>query len=670
MKFHLRRWLVIAWIAAVMAVVAGRAQNPTDTTPTKAQSKERQAAPAQQPAPEQPDEPSETSKPAGKVLFQRSLDGSGNTVSATGAEAKASAEIVKAPVVEDAERSAVAVSGLDLDVRLISETQQIAVRGLVTVRNAGNAPMKRIPLQISSSFNCERVRIAGRDVSFSVATVNSDSDHTGQLHEAVVSLAEALAPGATTQVDVLYSGKIEATARRLISVGTPEDSAAHSDWDVISPAFTGLRGFGNVVWYPVASVPVILGDGARLFEEIGKQKLRAEGSVFRLKLTVEFPHGQAPTVAVVNGHRLTLNVADSKALDADIAGVATADTGETKLSFEAPSLFVATSAAHAGTHMTVYTSAGDEAGVKNWLGASTTVSPMIERWLGSVPRTELTVLDLPDADDLPWESGPLLVIPVRDAPLHRLESVLSHAMTHAWMEASPYWLNEGAANFMGTMWDDHEHHRDRALTTLEDGRSALALEEPASPGEAQGQPLMKATSPVYYRTKAAYVLWMLRDLVGDDALGAALQASIAAAEKGGDGAQAFQAAVKAAAPRRDLKWLFADWIDADHGLPDLSVDKVFPNAVQSGNWLVSVTISNAGYAAAEVPVTVRSATNTTTERVFVPARGTVTPRVLVQGKPTEAQVNDGTVPETQATVHVMHLDETADAKPVTGTPQE
>jgi hypothetical protein len=668
MKFHLRRWLVIAWIAAVMAVIAGRAQNPTDTNPTKAQSKERQAAPAQQPAPEQSDAPSETSKPAGKVLFQRSLDGGGNTVSATGA--KTSAQIVKAPVVDDAERSAVAVSGLDLDVRLNVEAQQIAVRGLVTVRNAGNAPMKRIPLQISSSLNWERVRVAGRDVSFPVATVNSDSDHTGQLHEAVVSLADALAPGAATQVDVLYSGKIEATARRLISVGTPDDSAAHSDWDVISPAFTGLRGFGNVVWYPVASVPVILGDGARLFEEIGKQKLRAEGSVFRLRLTVEFPHEQGPTVAVVNGRALKLKVADMKTLSSDVPGVATADTGETKLSFESPSLFVATSAAHAGTHVTVYASAGDEAGVKNWLGASATVAPMIERWLGSAPRTELTLLDLPDADDLPWESGPLLVIPVRDAPVDQLDSVLSHAMTHAWMAASPYWLNEGAANFMGTMWDDHQHRRERALATLEDGRGALALEEPASPGEVQGQPLVKATSPVYYRTKAAYVLWMLRGLVGDDALGAALRASIAAAENGEDGAQAFQAAVKAAAPRRDLTWLFADWIDADHGLPDLSVDKVFPNAVQSGNWLVSVTISNAGYAAAEVPVTVRSATNTTTERVFVPARGTVTPRVLVQGKPTEAQVNDGTVPETQATVHVMHLDETADAKSVTGTPQQ
>ena len=182
------------------------------------------------------------------------------------------------------------------------------------------------------------------------------------------------------------------------------------------------------------------------------------------------------------------------------------------------------------------------------------------------------------------------------------------------MAPNPYWLNEGTANFMGTLWDDHQHRRDQALGTLEAGRQALALEEPPSPGEGAGQPLANATAPVYYRTKAAYILWMLRDLVGDDALGAALRAINSAAEKAETGASAgpsasFQAALKTAAPGANLKWLFADWIDADHGLPDLTIDKVFPNAVQSGNWLVSVTLSNAGYAAAEVPVTVRSATN-------------------------------------------------------------
>ncbi|MGA8085851.1 MAG: hypothetical protein WCA10_01005 [Terracidiphilus sp.] len=658
MKLFLARALAIASFAALAATVPDQAQTPANPSPANP-SGPPQSTP--QPA-----------KPAGKVLFQRSLDTNGDTVSTTGPAAKPAAPATS--TIDDADRKSVSITALDLDVRLNATAQQLAARALVTVRNTGASPLLHIPLQISSSLNWERMRIAGRDVSFPIATINSDSDHTGQLHEAVIPLAEPLAPGATVQLDVIYSGTVVATARRLLSAGTPEDSASHSDWDEISPTFTGLRGFGNVVWYPVVSVPVILGDGARLFDEIGRQKLRASGIEFRLRLTVEFPHGQAPTIAVVNGNAVPLKTVDSQAANSDLPGIAAADSGPTMLTFESPSLFVAAETAHPGTHLTVYTVPEDEPAAQNWLTAATTVSPMIERWLGPTPRTQLTVLDLPDPEDVPWESGPLLAIPVRGGPSDQLSSVLAHAMTHAWMAPNPYWLNEGTANFMGTLWDDHLHRRDQALGTLEAGRQALALEEPPSPGEGAGQPLAHATSPLYYRTKAAYILWMLRDLVGDDALATALQAFNAASDKGAnpagsDPSASFQAALMSAAPRANLKWLFADWIDADHGLPDLSVDKVFPNAVQSGNWLVSVTISNAGYAAAEVPVTVRSATNTTTERVFIPARGTVTPRLLVQGKPTEAQVNDGTVPETQASLHITHLDQQPESEPAIAAPQ-
>ena len=660
MKLSLARTPSIALIAALLAVFPGKSQTPVNPGPSDSQSGSGQSVPP-------------PLKPTGKVLFQRSLDANGNTVSTTGPAAKPTVQVADAPSADDVDRQAVAVTGLDLDVRLDTAAQQLAARAIVAVRNTGNAALTRIPLQISSSLNWERIHVAGRDVSFPVATINSDSDHTGQLHEAVVPLVAPLAPGATLQLDVTYSGAISPTARRLLSVGTPEDSASHSEWDEISPAFTGLRGFGNVVWYPVCSLPVIIGDGARLFDEIGRQKLHSSGTEFHLRLTIEFPHHQPPTVAVVNGNAVPLKIADIENVSSEVSGTGTADTGPTTLGVESPSLFVATQTAHPGTHFTAYTIPTDEPAVKNWLAAATVVSPMIERWLGPNPRTQLTVLDLPDPEDVPWESGPLLAIPVRDTPADQLESVLSHALTHAWMAPNPYWLNEGAANFMGTLWDDHQHRRDQALSTLESGRSALALEEPPSPGEGAGQPLVRAATPVYYRTKATYILWMLRDLVGDDALGAALRASNDMARKESPGASSdpsssFQAILKTAAPGKNLSWLFADWIDADHGLPDLSIDKVFPNAVQSGNWLVSITISNAGYAAAEVPITVRSATNTTTERALIPAHGTVSPRVLVQGKPTEVQVNDGTVPETEASVHITQLAPRPESDPASAPP--
>jgi hypothetical protein len=651
MKLFSARALAFASIAAFLAVPPCSSQAPA----APVQDPQNQPAPAQL---------------SGKVLFQRSLDANGNTVSTTGAAAQAPAQAAAAPTVADADRLAVVVSSLDLDVRLNTTTQQLAARGIVTVRNAGKSALTKIPLQLSSSLNWERIRIAGRDVPVVEATINSDADHTGQLHEAAVRLAASLQPGATEQIEVFYSGAIAMTARRLVSIGTPATSAAHSDWDEISPDFTALRGFGNVVWFPTASVPVMIGDAARLFDEIGRQKYLASGSRFRLRFTVEFPHGQAPTVAAVNGHALPLNVSDPQTQSADIPGVATGDTGSTVLGFESPSLFVVDQAKHPGTHMTAYTVPSDEAAAKTWITVAANVSPLLERWLGSDPRKQLIILDLPDPDDIPWESGPLLAIPVLDGQPDQIASVLAHSLTHAWMTSTPFWLDEGTANFMGTLWDDHEHHRDRALATLESGRQALALEEPPSPGEGAGQPLARATSPVYFRTKAAYILWMLRDMVGDDALGAALRESIATSKaNSADSVQAFQSALKSAAPRQNLAWLFSDWINADHGLPDLTIDKVFPNAVQSGNWLVSVTISNAGYAAAQVPVTLRSATNTTTDQVLVPARGTVTSRLLVQGKPTEIQVNDGTVPETQASVHVTHLDQQPDSQTSSSTPQ-
>jgi hypothetical protein len=226
---------------------------------------------------------------------------------------------------------------------------------------------------------------------------------------------------------------------------------------------------------------------------------------------------------------------------------------------------------------------------------------------------------------------------------------------------------------MGTLWMEKQHGRDAALRSLEADRPALALAEPESPGQSPGQPLAQAISPVYYRTKAAYILWMLRDLAGDPALSAALRADYPAASNSASEASknpvnsaarsAFEKLLEASEAHPDLSWFFADWVDADKGLPDLSIDGIFPTTASAGNWLVAVHIANSGYASAEAPVTVRSGSGSNatsvTQRVLIPARGKLTARILIQGKPTEVQLNDGTVPETQASVHITRLDQAA-----------
>ena len=616
--------------------------------------------------------PQSTPEPHGKVVFSRSTDENGQTTTQAG---PAAPQMTSSPTADDEERQAVTFLAFDMDVQLHTAEQQIAVRALVTVRNDGKLPLARIPLQISSSLNWERIRVLNRYVVFLVATLNSDADHTGQLHEAAVPLAIPLAPGQSIQLDVTYSGAIAQSAQRLIVIGTPNDVALHSDWDGIGVPFTGLRGFGNVVWYPVSSVPVILGDGARLFDEIGEQKLRIASAQFRLRLTVEYPHGHAPNVALINGHPAQLTVTNVESVGAEINGVASAMVDNSTLGFEAPSLFVAARASRPAVNTTLWTLPIDEAAVQSWTSAVATVTPFLQSWLGQRPRAQLTILDLPDPDDAPFETGAMLATSIHEAPPEQLQNIMAHALTHAWMQSPRAWLSEGVAHFMGTLWVEKQRGRTRALEGLESARPALALAEPSSPGISPGQPLAFAISPIYYRTKATYAFWMLRDVAGDATLSAALRAYDPSVDNSlgylrDKGPGTFERILEQASVRRDLAWFFSDWVDADKGLPDLTIDTVFPSAAQAGNWLVAVNISNAGYASAEVPVTVRSDTNTVTQRVVVPGRSKAIQRILILGKPIEVQVNDGTVPETQASVHITRLDGTADNAPTSPTQRQ
>jgi hypothetical protein len=179
---------------------------------------------------------------------------------------------------------------------------------------------------------------------------------------------------------------------------------------------------------------------------------------------------------------------------------------------------------------------------------------------------------------------------------------------------------------------------------------------------------------------------MLRDLAGDAALSAAFRAYSPAAdaasglgekcgagvletllEKSGNAAQGTSSSQPALPPDdfapqptdtglpAGLSWFFADWVDADKGLPDLSIGEVYAAPTEAGNWLVSVNLANAGYAAAEVPLTVVTPETSVTQRVFISGHGKAVKRILIQGKPTQVQLNDGVVPETQASVHIKTL---------------
>jgi hypothetical protein len=543
--------------------------------------------------------------------------------------------------VSDAERRAITFLSYDLDVHLQPREHAMAVRARVQLRNDSTAPLSRLALQISSSLQWTHVRVADAPVAFSQQLINSDIDHTGAIREVVVPLAQPLAPQRTLTVDLTYDGTAPLSATRLEQIGTPAEMAEASDWDRVSEEFVGLRGFGNVAWYPVASAPVALGDGAKFFTETAAQRQRQNQATVAMRVTEEF-FGEAPNLAVLDGQTLQLTPASMPT--AGVAGIVTCEFPATRLGFASPSLFLLTRTSRSGSGVQVFARTEDVDNAANYMSAAALVTPLINRWLGTEPRGPLTIVDLPERGDMPFEDGAVLFADVHSSVPEKLADALVHSLTHLYFQ-SPYpWLQEGVPSFLGSLWVEQNHGRDTAIQQLDNSRGALSLAEPAS----DSQTLLLARDPVYYRTKATYVFWMLRDLAGDDALARALHAYKPGSDDTGNG---FEQALEQSGSG-DLKWFFENWVNHDRGLPDLSIAGVYPNkASVPGSYIVSVDVANNGTAEAQVPVAVSSATTTVVEKLRIPAKSSISHRFLLQGELSQVAVNDGTVPEVAASVH-------------------
>jgi hypothetical protein len=599
--------------------------------------------------------------PHGKVLFNRDQD--------SPPADKAAKVPVKQPAVAvtDAERASLTFTAYDLDVHLAPAQSHLAVHAGFTVKNSGKEPLARLVFQISSSLHWESfgMQNAGRvsPLSFTVQTIDTDADHTGQATEAIVTLPQPLQPGASLELTSLYSGEVNQAGERLERIGAPLDQAARADWDQISPAKTALRGFGNVLWYPTAAVPVFLGDGAKLFQSVGQTKLQQAAATIHLRLTVEYT-GDAPDAAFFCGRREQLKTqSENQNLPvAESPGIATAEFSERLLGFRTPSLFLTDRAGTLTDNSLISAVTDHYDALPNYGAAATKVQPLLADWLGSGPLSVLTILDL-DRDHAvqPFEDDALLVAPIRASAADVLAPPLAHSLSHAWFGSSHVWLDEGVAQFMSLLWLEQVQGREVAVERLQQEAKTLALAEPAVAQSATavdgGQSLIQASDEVYYRTKAAAVLWMLRSLVGDDALKQALQ--VYRDDKLDSDPKEFQRIVERVA-RRDLGWFFDDWVYRDRGLADLSIASVTPRALdkigdKGAGWLVAVEVKNDGDATADVPVTVRSGTLTTTQRLRIPGRSSASTRIVFEGIPDEVLVNDGTVPEVTSSVHTKQI---------------
>jgi len=696
----------------------GLARAQTTTAQPAAPAATQDTTPPEQPPP-----------PKGQVLFQ-----SHGTPPAATPESEANGRTVLAkpadkptgPELTDLERSALTFTAYDLDARLVPATSRLAMRARLTLRNDGTEPLTRLALQISSTLNWETATLVSnagsKPLDLTQHLLDTDADHSGQANEAIITLPTPLASGRSLTLSLFYSGTIEANGGRLERIGASHEQAIASDWDAISPEGTALRGFGDVLWYPVASPQLFLGDGNQLFNAVGRMKRRESSATIHLRLGVEYT-GEPPVAVYFCGRRQPL-VALSDSAQAPTttgSGVATAEFSAEPLGFRMPSLFQverpetmlvplappsdvpaapavtpsgatspsssSSSSSSSSTPAPVTPSQGadaangdpllavestDEGSLPPLASSAERIAPLLEEWLGPKPLSALTILD---HSGQPFEDGPLLVAPISALAASNSSPALMHSLTHAWVQTGQPWMDEGLAQFFSLLWIEHEQGRDAAVAQLTALMQPVGIAEPAiEPGDSPkngqakpepvGEPLIAATSELYYRRKASAVWWMLRGIVGDKPLQLALRAwrtRTPGTTTPEQDALAFEALLeKTGKDLINLHWFFDDWVLHDRGLPDLSITDVTPRLLPAGQghsagWLVAVTAHNDGAAAVEVPLTIRSGTFSTTSRMRVAGFGNATARVLVEAPPTEVVLNDGSTPEVRTSTHTREV---------------
>jgi hypothetical protein len=535
------------------------------------------------------------------------------------------------------DREAFTFTKYELTVRVEPEQQRLGVRGKITLRNDSDSPQRSLSLQVSSSLNWSSIKFEGKPIEFVSQTYTSDIDHTGGLSEAIVVFPQPVAPKQTIELDIGYEGVIPQDTTRLTRIGVPADTAKHTDWDQIGRSFTAVRGIGYVAWYPVATEAASLSDGDSVEETSGKWKKRQSGCtmslLFESTSSAQIFFSGTPAMAEVG---VEDGIKSIRAFSMIRPGVSV------------PTFLIANYADinKREVNLIVRYLPGQEQAANEYadVGAESDYAGLRVR-----KAPQLEVFGLPDQDAASFVTQGLLLTPF-NFPLHN-DALLNmiYAKGRILIPATEAWIQEGVARYSQVAFIESLQSRQAALDYMRARQIALVEAEKEietantsrlpDPGTARS--LIHAGDGEYLQTKAMYVWWMLRDIVGETALkGALFNYKVT-----DDTSPGYMENLIESQTHRDLHWFFDDWVYHDRGLPDFRIASVYPSALASGGYMVTVTVENRGDAGAEVPVTLHMHTGEESQRLVVPGKSKASVRIQATSLPQEVTVNDGSVPE-------------------------
>jgi len=556
-------------------------------------------------------------------------------------------------------REAFTITMYDLEVHLEPEQQRLGARGKITLRNDSGQLQRRVALQISSSLNWRSIRVDAKPVQYVSQPYISDIDHTGALSEAIVTLPVEIKPKDSVELEIGYEGVIPLDATRLTRIGVPEEIAKHSSWDQINPSFTAVRGAGYVAWYPITTESADFSEGNSLFEVVDRWKARVAGSEFKARIVMSDVTGEAPRFMICSPGGLRMIEAMGRAQQVS------AECSWARLGTVTPTFAMANYQDRSKPPFYLFSFPSHEEGAATYSNALDPAMKFVSGWFGP-PSAPVAIADFADPKSAPFESGTLLMASMAAQDSKLAGTNVVHELVHSALPSSRPWVYEGLAHFAEAMYRQQQGGRQAALDLLGLHRAAFLdsekevsaalrknIEQNAVDRPTAGQPLATTFDETYYRSKAAYVWWMLCDMVGDNALKQATHKYRAEDDNNKD-PKYVEHLIEAAA-KRDLSWFFDDWVYQDRGLPDFHVQSVHPWKTEKGVQIITVTMENLGNAGAEVPFTIICEGGEITKRIEVRAKSTATTRVELPGTPSEIVVNDGSVPESDLTNNVFQI---------------
>jgi hypothetical protein len=549
------------------------------------------------------------------------------------------------------DREAFTFTNYDLNLQVEAEQHRLGVRGKITLRNDSQSPQKIAVLQISSSLDWRSVKAGDKVLQYVTQPYTSDIDHTGGLSEAIVTLPQAVEPKGTIDLEIAYEGVILLDATRLTRIGTPEEAANSTDWDQIGGSFTAVRGAGYVAWYPIATEVANLSEGNSLFEVLSRWKTREAGSRMHLQFTPTGNTERLPQI-LFNGVSCS-GPAFYESMG--VTKIGPADCMYQPLRLDVPTFVIADYQVLERPAIEVRYLRGHDAAATTFADAAEKLVPFITDWFGE-RREKAKTADLPDPKAAPFESGALLLTPLAADDSKLAGLAVAHQLTHAAFLSFRPWIEEGLAHFAQALYVEREKGRPSALDYMALHRFALGeIERPTTVPRSDDEvtrSLVNTTSEELYRSKAMYVWWMLRDMVGE----AGLKKAIAAYRPEQDKEPSYMPRLVAAQTQRDLEWFFDDWVYRDRGLPDFKVESAFSRKLPNGAFMLTMTLDNLGTAGAEVPVIVKYAGGEIMQRLEVRSKSKAVIRVETPGASQEIVVNDGSVPESDMTNNTFKVE--------------